>query len=235
MKYKVLIVEDSRLAQNEIATLCGPYKSLEIVGKAKTIETAKELINNTEPDLLLLDINLPDGTGFDLLDQLQWVPKVIFTTAYDEFAIQAFERNALDYLLKPISEKRFNQAIEKLSIDSDPESSSATIDHKIFVKDNDQCWLIDIQQVRYFQSQGNHSQIHFETHKPMVYRPLTQIEQRLPNNQFFRVNRSFIININFVKNIEAYGQSGLLLTMDDGQEIDVSRRHASHIKQVLSI
>lgn len=235
MKSKVLIVEDSRLAQNELATLCEPYKSLEIVGKAKTIAAAKELIVSTQPDLLLLDINLPDGTGFDLLDQLQWVPNVIFTTAYDEFAIRAFERNALDYLLKPISDKRFNQAIEKLSQASNDVGPSTPIDHKIFVKDNDKCWLIDIQQVRYFQSQGNYSQIHFEQNKPMVYRPLTQIEQRLPANQFFRVNRSFIININFVQNIEAYGQSGLLLTMDDGEEIDVSRRHASHLKQALSL
>lgn len=232
--YKTLIVEDSRLAQNELVTLCQPYSSIEVVGKAKSVTEALDLIEQLKPDLLLLDINLPDGTGFDLLDEISWVPQVIFTTAYDEFAIKAFELNALDYLLKPISEKRFNQAIEKLPIDIEP-TTNKTIDHKIFVKDNDKCWLIDIQQVRYFQSQGNHCQIHFGEHKPMVYRPLNQIEQRLPVNQFFRVNRSHIININFVKDIEAYGQSGLLLTMDDDTEIDVSRRHASHLKQALSL
>ena len=225
MKFKTLIVEDSRLAQNELLRLCAPYSSLAVVGQAKTLADAIKLIRKTEPDLLLLDINLPDGTGFDLLDQLQWVPQVIFTTAYDEFAIQAFERNALDYLLKPISEKRFNQAVEKLNKESKDEPESGLIDHKIFVKDNDRCWLIDIQQVRYFQSQGNHSQIHFDDHKPMVYRPLSQIEQRLPEKQFF----------NCVKHIEAYGNSGLLLTMDDGHEIDVSRRHSSHLKQALSL
>lgn len=235
MKIKTLIVEDSRLAQNELITLCAPYSSLEVVGKAKTLAEANTLIDALQPDLLLLDINLPDGNGFDLLDQLQWVPQVIFTTAYDEFAIQAFERNALDYLLKPISEQRFNQAIEKLTTQSTQTTPGGTIDHKIFVKDNDRCWLIDIQQVRYFQSQGNHCQIHFGEHKPMVYRPLSQIEQRLPDKQFFRVNRSFIININAVKHIEAFGHTGLLLTMDDGQEIDVSRRHASHLKQALSL
>ena len=235
MKFKTLIVEDSRLAQNELLRLCEPYHSLEVVGQAKTMADAVKQITATTPDLLLLDINLPDGTGFDLLDQLQWGPQVIFTTAYDEYAIQAFERNALDYLLKPISEKRFNQAVEKLSKESKNDAENDLIDHKIFVKDNDRCWLIDIQQVRYFQSQGNHSQIHFDDHKPMVYRPLSQIEQRLPDKQFFRVNRSYIININCVKNIEAYGNSGLLLTMDDGHEIDVSRRHSSHLKQALSL
>jgi len=235
MKIKTLIVEDSRLAQNELLTLCEPYSSLTVVGKAKTLAEAKTLIIKQQPDLLLLDINLPDGTGFDLLDQLQWVPQVIFTTAYDEFAIQAFERNALDYLLKPISEQRFNQAIEKLTAQSTATTPTGLIDHKIFVKDNDRCWLIDIQQVRYFQSQGNHCQIHFGEHKPMVYRPLTQIEQRLPPKQFFRVNRSYIININCVKHIEAYGHTGLVLTMDDGEDIDVSRRHTSHLKQALSL
>jgi two-component system LytT family response regulator len=235
MKIKTLIVEDSRLAQNELLTLCAPYNSLQVVGQAKTLAEAKSLINDLQPDLLLLDINLPDGTGFDLLDQLAWVPQVIFTTAYDEFAIQAFERNALDYLLKPINEQRFSQAIEKFTDQTADQTTGGTIDHKIFVKDNDRCWLIDIQQVRYFQSQGNHCQIHFGGHKPMVYRPLSQIEQRLPAKQFFRVNRSFIININAVKHIESYGHTGLLLTMDDGQEIDVSRRHASHLKQALSL
>ncbi|MCB1583199.1 MAG: aminoacetone oxidase family FAD-binding enzyme [Xanthomonadales bacterium] len=177
---------------------------------------------------------LPDSDGFDLLNQLNPCPQVIFTTAYDEYAIKAFEQNALDYLLKPINEKRFNQALEK-ALQQPQSVNNSIIDHKIFVKDNDQCWLVDIQKIRYFVSHGNYTQLFFDEHHPMVYRSLNQIEQRLPVNQFFRVNRSHIININFVKHIEAYGQSGLLLTMDDDTEIDVSRRHASHLKQALSL
>ncbi|MEZ5471373.1 MAG: LytTR family DNA-binding domain-containing protein [Marinicella sp.] len=234
MSLRIVIVEDSRLAQNELLELLKPYKTTEVIGTAKTVQEALVLINKQLPDLLLLDINLPDGTGFDLLNQLNPCPQVIFTTAYDEYAIKAFEQNALDYLLKPINEKRFNQALEK-ALQQPQSVNNSIIDHKIFVKDNDQCWLVDIQKIRYFVSHGNYTQLFFDEHHPMVYRSLNQIEQRLPVNQFFRVNRSHIININFVKHIEAYGQSGLLLTMDDDTEIDVSRRHASHLKQALSL
>lgn len=236
MKYQVVIVEDSRLAQNELMELLKPFHSFSVVGKAKTVADATALIEQFQPDLLLLDINLPDGTGFDVLDHIQWVPAVIFTTAYDQFAIQAFERNALDYLLKPISEQRFAQALEKVMSDHEQQQNKLQpIDHKIFVKDNDRCWLIDIQQIRYFQSQGNHTAISFDQQQPLIYKSLTQIQQRLPEKQFFRANRSHIFNINFVQSIEPYGTTGLLLTMDDGHEIDVSKRHTAHIKQILSL
>ncbi len=234
MKIQVVVVEDSRLAQNELLELLRPYQAFEVVAQARTVSQAVAAIESQQPALILLDINLPDGTGFDVLDRLSWCPAVIFTTAYDEFAIQAFEANALDYLLKPISAKRFAQAMAKV-LPEDVAPSSPPIDHKIFVKDNDRCWLIDIQQVRYFHSQGNYTEIHFDQQHPLIYKSLTQVQSRLPAKQFFRVNRSYVINVEFIISIEPYGNTGLLLTMDDGQEIDVSRRHTSHIKQVLSL
>ncbi len=235
MKTQVVIVEDSRLAQNELLELLRPFQGFEVVAQAKNVSQALTAIESHQPELILLDINLPDGTGFDVLDRLSWCPAVIFTTAYDEFAIQAFEANALDYLLKPISAKRFAQALAKVLPGDADLPSDQPIDHKIFVKDNDRCWLVDIQQVRYFRSQGNYTEIHFEQQQPLVYKSLTQIQNRLPAKQFFRVNRSYVINVEFIQAIEPYGTTGLLLTMDDGEEIDVSRRHTSHIKQVLSL
>ncbi|WP_223786756.1 LytR/AlgR family response regulator transcription factor [Marinicella meishanensis] len=237
MNLKLVMVEDSRLARNELLQLLKPHQNLEVVGQGSTVAEGVALIREQQPDVLLLDINLPDGTGFDVLEQLDHCPAVIFTTAYDEYAVQAFEQNALDYLLKPISQQRFNQALEKLlkAYATEPSPKvEQVIDHKIFVKENDRCWLVDVHQIRYFVSHGNYTQLHFDQHQPLVYKSLTQIQTRLPEKQFFRANRSHIININFVKNIEAYGHSGLLLTMDDGQEIDVSRRHASHLKKALS-
>jgi two-component system LytT family response regulator len=237
MNLKLVLVEDSRLARNELLELLKPYQTIAVVGQAGTVAEGVALIKQHQPDVLLLDINLPDGTGFDLLEQLDHCPAVIFTTAYDEYAVRAFEQNALDYLLKPISQQRFNQALEKLlkgPADGHALAAEQVIDHKIFVKENDRCWLVDVQQIRYFVSHGNYTQLHFDQHQPLVYKSLTQIQARLPEKQFFRANRSHIININFVKNIEAYGPSGLLLTMDDGQEIDVSRRHARHLKKALS-
>ncbi len=235
MLIKAVIVEDSRLAQNELLELLKPFSSVHVVARVKTVADAITTINREQPELLLLDINLPDGSGFDVLDQIKKCPAVVFTTAYDEYAIKAFEMNALDYLMKPISEKRFKQALEKVLARGTSEEPSETINHKIFVKDNDRCWLVDINQVRYFVSHGNYTQMHFDQHKPLVYKSLSQIHERLPNKQFFRVNRSHIVNVEFISNMEPYGSSGLLLTMSDGQEIDVSRRYTSHLKKVLSL
>ncbi len=235
MMIKVVIVEDSRLAQNELLELLKPFSSIQVVAKVKTVTEAIVAINREQPELLFLDINLPDGSGFDVLDQIKNCPAVVFTTAYDEYAIKAFEMNALDYLMKPISEKRFKQALEKVLATSISEESSETINHKIFVKENDHCWLVDINQIRYFVSHGNYTQIHFDQHKPLVYKSLSLIHERLPDKQFFRVNRSHIVNVEFISNIEPYGTSGLLLTMSDGQEIDVSRRYSSHLKKMLSL
>lgn len=235
MSISAFIVEDSRLARQELYELLKSYQTIEVVGEAKSVTEAIVSIDKLQPELIFLDINLPDGTGFDVLSQINRCPEVIFTTAYDEFALKAFELNALDYLLKPISEKRFNQALEKLNVESLEKQNKGPIDHKIFVKDNDRCWLIDISDIKYFMSQGNYTQIHFNDQQPMIYRSLIQIHERLPEKQFFRANRSYIVNINYIKNIEPYGSSGLLLTMDDDHEIDVSRRHASHFKQVLSL
>ncbi|MGJ8663639.1 MAG: LytR/AlgR family response regulator transcription factor [Marinicella sp.] len=235
MSIKAVIVEDSRLAQNELLELLKPHDSIQVVAKAKTVAQAITAIEQEKPDLILLDINLPDGTGFDVLDQIQWCPAVIFTTAYDEFAIKAFEMNALDYLMKPVSEKRFSQALKKVLSLTDSQATNKPIDHKIFVKDKDRCWLVDINTIRYFVSHGNYTQINFGRDQPLVYKSLSQIQTRLPEKQFFRANRSHIVNIEFIKNIEPCGTSGLLLTMDDEAEIDVSRRHASHFKQMLSL
>ena len=230
---RAVIVEDSRLARLELKQLLKAHPDIEIVAEAKDMKTAATVIQQTQPDLILLDVNLPDGDGFELLQSLSKCPPVIFTTAYDEYAIQAFEHNALDYLLKPINPKRLQQALSKLT--ESQQEIEETIDHKIFVKDGDQCWLIDILQVRYFESCGNYVRLHFDDHQPLVYKSLSNIEKRLQDKVFFRTNRQFIVNVNFIQSIEASGSTGLFLTMDDGKEIEVSRRHTSHFKNMLSI
>ena len=112
---KTVIVEDSRLARNELKELIKGFKEIELIGEAENVDNAFELIQNTNPDLLLLDINMPEKNGFELLEMLDEVPITVFTTAYDEYAIKSFEYNALDYLLKPINEKRFALAMEKVN------------------------------------------------------------------------------------------------------------------------
>jgi len=252
---RAIIVEDSRLARLELRELLKLHPEVEIIDEAKNIEIAQEKIEQLKPDLIFLDINMPNGSGFELLERLIECPFVIFTTAYGEFALKAFEVNALDYLVKPIHPQRLANAVEKLkqrmneSIQTKSEENNDAShlkenpeenillpnDHKIFVKDGEQCWLIDVAKIRYFESCGNYAKIYFETHKPMIYKSLNLIEQRLNPNIFIRTNRQFIVNTHFIRAIETSGNSGLVLTMEDGKEIDVSRRHTNTFKLLLSL
>ncbi|WP_444931617.1 LytR/AlgR family response regulator transcription factor [Microbulbifer sp. SSSA002] len=236
---KAIIIEDSRLARNELKELLKPHKHIDLVAEAQDCEQAVSLIREEQPDLLFLDINLPDGTGFDILEKLDTAPKVIFTTAYDEYAIQAFEVNALDYLLKPINPEKFERALSKAQEDS-PSTPSATsanyldTSNKIFIKDGERCWLVEIGNIRYFENCGNHAQVFFEDNKPFIYKSLAKIEQRLNPEVFFRANRQQIINLNYIKNIEPWINSGLMVTMTDGKEIEVARRPACRLREMLS-
>ena len=232
---KAIIVEDSRLARQELKELLKAHSNVEVIDEAASLKDAVTKINQHNPQVIFLDINLGDGTGFDVLEQIDTVPTVIFTTAYDEFAIQAFEVNALDYLMKPINPKKLKLAIDKIPVQSKPPENILKEESKIFVKDGDRCWLIEIGKIRQFENAGNYAQIYFDENKPMIYKSLSKIEERLPKELFFRANRQTIVNLNYIKQVEAMGSTGLLLTMTDGKEIDVSRRHTSNFKQLLSL
>lgn len=226
-----IIVEDSRLARLEMQELLRAHPEVAVVAEAENVEQAMACVEKHQPDLIFLDINLPDGDGFELLAELGVCPHVIFVTAYDQHALRAFEVNALDYLLKPVNPARLAAALAKI-----PEPvTELPIDHKVFVKDGDRCWLIDLNEVWYIQSQGNYVQLHLANKKPMVYKSLSHIEPRLQPKQFIRINRQYIVNINYIKNIETMGQSNLLLTMVDDTEIEVSRRLTSQFKKLLSL
>ena len=234
-----IIVEDSRLARADLKALLKAHPEINILAEATNCEEAINAIEAYKPDLIFLDINLPDGSGFDILEKVSLVPEIIFTTAYDEFAIDAFEVNALDYLLKPIRAEKMKRAIDKVQqAKSNPApqtESRLTEESKVFVKDGERCWLIELAKVRYIQSAGNYSQLFFDKNKPMIYKSLSKLEERLPALSFFRANRSQIVNLNFIESVETWGNGGLILTMSDGAEIEVSRRHTSNFKQLLSL
>ncbi|GAB2900422.1 LytR/AlgR family response regulator transcription factor [Microbulbifer echini] len=236
---KAIIIEDSRLARNELRELLKPHKAINLVAEAENCEQAVSLISEEKPDLIFLDINLPDGSGFDILEKLRFTPKVIFTTAYDEYAIKAFEVNALDYLLKPINPNKLKRAIDKALNDTTFTTNDLTnyldSESKIFIKDGERCWLIEVGKIRYFENCGNHAQVFFEDQKPFIYKSLSKIEQRLNPELFFRANRQQIINLNFIKNIEPWVNNSLLVIMTDEKEIEVARRPASRLKEMLSL
>ena len=238
---KAVIVEDSRLARNELKELVKASPEIEIIGEAENVKKGYELIQATNPDLLFLDINMPGKNGFDLLEMLDEAPATIFTTAYNEYAIKSFEYNALDYLMKPISEKRYAAAIEKVkeklvSKNDIPTSDSRlTMNSKIFIKEAEKCWLVKIEDIIYFEIVGNYTRVYFNNEKPLVYKSLNQIEEKLPERSFFRANRQQVVNINFITNVVPWFNGKLKLEMTNGYETEVSRRQTSLFKDMMSI
>lgn len=238
MSIKAVIVEDSRLARNELKELLKSHKDIELFGEAENVDKAFELIQRTQPDLLFLDINMPEKDGFELLEMLDEVPITIFTTAFDEYAIKSFEYNALDYLLKPINQKRFDQAIEKAKAKLESKSVENTKrlseSSQIFIKDGEQCWLLKIGAISHFEIVGNYTRVFFDDQKPLLYKSLNQIEDRLPEKYFFRANRQQLVNTNYIQTVVPWFNGKLKLTMKNGDEIEVSRRQSYLFKDKMS-
>ncbi|TLF43242.1 LytR/AlgR family response regulator transcription factor [Maribacter aurantiacus] len=240
---KAVIVEDSRLARNELKELIKGYPQIEVIGEAENVDDGFALLNNELPDLLFLDINMPEKDGFELLEMLDDVPITIFTTAFDEYAIKSFEYNALDYLLKPINEKRFAQAIEKVEEKLSKNTEATTKENterltgnsQIFIKDGEKCWLIKVGDISHFEIVGNYTRVFFQDEKPMLYKSLNQVEEKLPEKYFFRANRQQIINTNFITNVVPWFNGKLKLTMANGEEIEVSRRQSYLFKDKMSL
>ncbi|WP_040278786.1 LytR/AlgR family response regulator transcription factor [Psychroserpens damuponensis] len=242
---KAVIVEDSRLARNELKELIKTHKEIELLGEAENVDDGFMLINETQPDLLFLDINMPEKNGFELLEMLDEVPITIFTTAFDEYAIKSFEYNAFDYLLKPINQKRFSKSIEKVIENAiknvTPKISEVetkvdvlNLDKQIFIKDGEKCWLVKVQNITLFEIVGNYTRVFFDNNTPLIYKSLAQIEEKLPSDVFFRANRQQIINIHHVKKVVSWFNGKLKIEMQSGEEIEISRRQSYLFKEQLS-
>ena len=240
MTINAVIVEDSRLARNELKELIKDYPNINLLGEAENVDKGIELINSTKPDLLFLDINMPEKDGFQLLEELDEAPMVIFTTAFDEYAIKSFEYNALDYLMKPINNKRFEQALEKITERLKQQTSTNNTQQKltensqIFIKDGEQCWLVKIADISLFEIVGNYTRVYFDGNKPLLYKSLNQVEEKLPTS-FFRCNRQQIINTNHIKNVVPWFSGKLKLKMNNGEEVEISRRQSQSFKERMSL
>lgn len=240
---RVIVIDDERLARKELIKMLDQYSHLNIIAEASNAETGIKKIEELHPDLIFLDIQMPDMNGFEMLNELEYVPKVIFVTAFDEYAIKAFEVNALDYLLKPIETDRLEKALESVLQDHNDEEveddvlSKKTLkpnDH-IFVKDGEKCWFVKLEDVRKFESIGNYVRLHFNDQKPLILKSLNKLEQRLDDKYFFRANRKYIINLDWVKDIETMYNGGLKAIMKDEDEVEISRRQSSKFKNMMSL
>lgn len=238
---KVVLIDDERLARSELNRLLKEFPDVEVVGEAANAQEGIEQIETLNPDLIFLDIQMPGKTGFDMLTELEKAPQVIFVTAYDEYAIKAFEINALDYLMKPVEPKRLADALQKLHHKQEEEGQinvnrSILSEHdQVFVKDGERCWFVKLSDVRLFESVGNYAKVYFGNNKPLILKSLNALEERLDEKVFFRANRKHIINLRMIDKIEPYFNGGLLLDLLGGEKIEVSRRQSVKFKEMMSL
>ena len=241
---RAIIIDDERLARAELKKLLQDYPEVEVVDEAANADEGINKIDTLQPDLVFLDIQMPGKTGFDMLSELERAPHVIFTTAYDEYALKAFEVNALDYLLKPIEPKRLADAMQKLHIAETKETqpvpenfnqSILTEADQVFVKDGERCWFVKLSDIRLFESVGNYAKVFFGGNKPLILKSLNALEERLDQKTFFRANRKHIVNLRMIEKIEPYFNGGLLLELKGGEKIEVSRRQTVKFKEMMSL
>jgi two-component system LytT family response regulator len=215
---------------------------VEVIAEAASVDEALSAIEKLSPDLLFLDIQMPGKTGFDLLTEIHDLPRVIFTTAFDEHAVRAFEFHPFDYLLKPIDPKRLARSLALLaqqpSVAAPPDLfSSRTFqpNDQVFVKENDRCWLVRIGEISVLESEGNYTRVYFGSSRPLIYRSLNSLEARLDPRHFFRASRKHIINLAKVERIEPWFSSGLLVQLEGGQKIEMSRRQGQKFRELRSL
>ncbi len=243
MKIKTIVVDDERLGRKELLSLIQNHSGLEVVADYGNPNEAIKGIEELKPDLVFLDIQMPGKTGFELLEELDRVPHVIFVTAYDEFALKAFEVNAMDYILKPVEEDRFSSAVNK-AIETIKEEKTKANEHssnllsgddQVFLKDGERCWFVHLRDVEKFESVGNYIKVHFNGNRPLILKSLNNLEKRLSDKEFFRANRKFIINLKWIKKIEPWFNGGMQVELTTGAKVEISRRQASKLKDMMSL
>lgn len=243
---KTIIIDDERLAREELKSMLKDFSEIEIISEAKNGKEGVELINEHHPDLIFLDVNMPGLSGFELLKQLEEIPLVVFITAYDDYAMKAFEVDALDYILKPVDPERLKETIKKIVTKFEEDNLESeqlelqpkkvlSINDSVFIKDGEKCWFVELSKVRMLESEGNYVKVHFDQFRPLILRSLGSFEERLDSDYFFRANRKFIINLKFIEKIENWFNGGLIVELKSGEKVEISRRQAIRFKELWSL
>lgn len=241
---RVLIVDDARLARSELRTLLAELPGVECVGEADDVPAARQALARLHPDVVLLDVQMPSGSGFDVLDGLETVPAVVFTTAYDQYAVRAFEANALDYLLKPVVAERLRAALDKAragiaaAATAEPGAAPRSVlggDDQVFLRDGERCWFVALGEISRIVVDGNYARLWFRDQNALLSRSLSALEARLDPALFFRANRNTLVNLRMVRAVEPSIADGYLLRLRDGSEVEVSRRQARELRERLAL
>ena len=246
----IIIVEDERPARDLLKTYLQEYEELELLGEYDNGFDGLKAINELKPDAIFLDVQMPKLTGFELLEVLEHQPEVIFTTAYDQFAIRAFEQNAVDYLLKPFSKNRFREAIvkldQRLKSKSDGTLEKSSIEkirqhfaesdeklHRVVIKKTGKIHVISTDDINFLEAQDDYVMVYTDEGKFLKQQTMKYFEKHLDNQQFVRVHRSYIANIACIERIEPYEKSNFILILKDGNKVPVSRGGMQVLKESL--
>ncbi len=244
---KAIIIEDEKLARDLVKNYLQDYTDIEIIGEFEDGFTGLKGINTLKPDLVFLDIQMPKLTGFELLELLDHTPNIIFTTAYDEFAIKAFELSAIDYLLKPFSRDRFKLAIEKATsklskkpveqiqtLTENIVDSNTTI-NRIVVKNGSKIDIIPTDKVNYIESEDDYVMIHTADGKYLKQATMKYFENHLNNKEFIRIHRSYIVSTNQIAELSLYGKESYIVILKCGAQLKVSRGRYKELKKELNL
>ena len=232
MIYPVLIVDDERLAREEIKRHLLPYTDFTVIGEAADADEAEALIREHRPRLIFLDVQMPERDGFDLLQSLDEVPQVVFTTAFDKYAVQAFDTNAIDYLVKPIREERFARAMERVRVALQQQTDRVpdSFTHSLFIKEGERFHFIQTKDIHLLESTGNYVRIWYGHQKAYIKRSLNQLERSLDPQLFFRVSRTTMINTAYIQQVVTRDDNRLQVQLQTGQTVIVSNRQSAAFK-----
>lgn len=234
--WKALIVDDERLVRKDLISLLIPYSNIKVVGEAEDVPSAVNAIAELDPGVIFLDIQMPGESGFDLLKQIEPGHKVIFVTAFDEFAIRAFEVNALDYLLKPVNPERLADALLRLEQEGEekkPAERKLTYQDRLFLNLGDRFQLLNLNSIVCITAAGDYSEVLTENgRKGLALKSMREWEARLPDQYFIRIHRSTIINMDYIDRIEEWFNYSFRVYLKNSQEpMVLSRRYASKLKE----
>ena len=248
-KITVIIIDDEKQGRERLKDFCGVHPDMEVIGEADNGRSAIGKIEELKPDLIFLDIQMPDITGIDVLKNIQHQPQVIFCTAHDEYAVKAFEHEAIDFLLKPFSRERFDSALEKIKDQPDFKKDLAEEMQKILsvwqnetnwlrripAKVGDRIHLINTGDITHFTSENKYVFAFLKDKHLAINYTLDELQKRLDPNQFFRIHRSTIVNLDFVGTIEPWFSGSFMMYLNDGKktELKISRNSAKELKQLL--
>ena len=248
MEVRTIIADDELLARQKLCQLLADEPGIHLAGEASSAEETIELVQATNPDLLFLDIQMPGMNGFDIVSALADIgvthpPRIVFTTAYDQYALRAFEINAIDYLLKPFTRQRLHQAVERVreykvafqDAGSGAKHPEADFTTRIVFKSKGRILFLPVQDIRWIGAEENYVRICADRESHLLRETMSHFETRLDPESFIRVHRSAIVNLRYVKEIRTDPQQGeSFVLMQDGQRVPVSRGYRTRVAQLLA-